>query len=92
MARKKLAKRYRPPQKTDRYKPHNAKDWLTISELSEETGRDVSWLRRLEREGRIPKANRVQVGQLSVRLWPPYRVQEIKDILNGLHPGRPRGS
>ena len=73
-------------------KPAKFSEHVTISELSRIVKREVSWLRQLEREGRIPKASRVQRGQLSVRLWSPEQVEEIEEILSEMKPGRPPGS
>jgi hypothetical protein len=73
-------------------KPTRFSQHVTISELSKIVDREVSWLRQLEREGRIPKASRVQRGQLSVRLWSPVQVEEIQEILSRMKPGRPKAS
>jgi hypothetical protein len=73
-------------------KPAGFKDFVTITELSRITLKDVSWLRRLERAGRIPEASRVTRGELEVRLWSPAQVDEIKVILSNIKTGRPRGS
>jgi DNA-binding transcriptional MerR regulator len=70
-------------------KPAKFSEHVTISELSRIVGREISWLRQLEREGRIPKASRVQRGKLSVRLWSPEQVEEIEDILSEMRVGRP---
>lgn len=74
----------------DFLKPERFRDYVTISELSRIVGKDISWLRRLERRGRIPKASRVTRGELEVRLWSPAQVIEIKEILSHMTPGRPR--
>lgn len=71
-------------------KPPRFSTHLTISELSREVDREISWLRQLEREGRIPKAARVTRGALEVRLWSPAQVEEIKEIIASHRPGRPR--
>lgn len=73
-------------------KPERFKDYVTITELSRITLKDVSWLRRLERAGRIPTASRVKRGELDVRLWSPSQVDEIKVILSNIKTGRPKGS
>jgi DNA-binding transcriptional MerR regulator len=70
-------------------KPKKFQDYLTISELAKECRRDVSTLRQHERDHKIPKAHRVTVGQLEVRLWSPAQVREIKKILARMRPGRP---
>ena len=73
-------------------KPQKFQDYLTITELSREVNRDVSWLKHLERADRIPVAKRVKVGSLLVRLWSPKQVEEIREILSTMRPGRPRKS
>ena len=73
-------------------KPEKFQDYLTITELSREVNRDTSWLKQLERDDRIPQAKRVNVGSLLVRLWSPAQVDEIKQILSMMRPGRPRKS
>ena len=70
-------------------KPKKFQDHKTISELSRFIKRDISRIRQLEREGRIPKAIRVPRGQNEVRLWSPEQCDEIKEIVDGLRPGRP---
>ena len=72
----------------DFMKPERYKDYLTITELSREVNRDTSWIKHLEREDRIPQAKRVKVGSLSVRLWSPAQVEEIRAILSQMRPGR----
>ena len=67
-------------------------DWHhTIGEVASTFGRDVTYIRKLEREGRIPQALRHQLGKLSIRLWSPEQVVLIENILAGMRPGRPRG-
>lgn len=75
----------------DYMKPEGFKDYLTITEMSKAVDRDISWLRKLERDGKIPKAHRVKVGKLSVRLWSPAQRDEINIIVNSLRRGRPPG-
>jgi predicted DNA-binding transcriptional regulator AlpA len=72
-----------------KFKPEKFKHYLTLRELELEVGKDRSWLKKLEAEGRIPKAKRVKRGMLQVRLWSPGDVDEIKRILATLKPGRP---
>jgi len=74
----------------DFWKPEQFKDYVTISELAMMVERDISWLRLLERLDRIPRASRVQRGQLSIRLWSPAQVEEIKIVLSKMKIGRPR--
>jgi len=73
-------------------KPPKFQDHLTILELSRYTGRSQSWLKHLERTGKIPKAARVHQGQLAIRLWSPTQVKEIVEILAKQKVGRPVGS
>jgi hypothetical protein len=70
-------------------KPHGYEKHVTITELSRIVNKDISWLRQLEREDRIPVAARIQRGELLVRLWSPAQVEEIKQILSRMKPGRP---
>jgi DNA-binding transcriptional MerR regulator len=72
------------------FKPKNFPEHVTITELSRLIEIDVAWLRRLERAGRIPKAQRVKRGKLMVRLWSPDQVDEIAEIISHHRPGRPR--
>lgn len=73
-------------------KPTKFQDHYTITELSRHVRRDPSWLKRLERDGRIPTAARVQFGELSIRLWSPNQVDEIAEILSKMKVGRPPAS
>lgn len=73
-------------------KPPQFQNHLTITELSVYVGKDPTWLKKLERAGRIPKAARVHLGELSVRLWSPAQVEEIIEILSRMKPGRPPGT
>jgi hypothetical protein len=72
------------------FKPPKFKDHLTLAELCEKIGKDPSWIRVLEAEGRIPKAARVKRGKLEIRLWSPEQVEEIAAIIARHRPGRPR--
>ena len=71
-------------------KPPKFRNYFTIKEVAQEVGRDVSRIRILETEGRIPKAVRVTRGSLEIRLWSPAQVEEIREIFAQLRPGRPR--
>jgi DNA-binding transcriptional MerR regulator len=71
-------------------KPKKFVNHLTLSELSEKIGRDPRWIRRLEDAGRIPRAQRVNWGGNSVRLWSPAQAKEIKQIIAKHRVGRPR--
>ncbi len=73
-------------------KPPGYENYVTITECARIVERDISWLRRLERAGRIPVAHRVTVGELQVRLWSPEQVDEIKEILSTMRVGRPRST
>lgn len=73
-------------------KPHNYQGHMTLTEVAREVGCDSSWIRKLERAGRIPKATRVQRGELMVRLWSPEQVAEIKQIKSTHRVGRPAQS
>ncbi len=70
-------------------KPKKFRNHLTIAEVAREVERDISWIRRLEKEGRIPKASRVARGQIEIRLWSPEQVKEIKSIIASHKVGRP---
>jgi hypothetical protein len=70
-------------------KPKGYEKHVTLTELSRLVDRDISWLRKLEAENRIPRAKRVEHGQLKVRLWSPNQVKEIREILSRMRPGRP---
>lgn len=70
-------------------KPRGFEKYLTITELSRVIDRDVSWIRKLERDNRIPIARRVEHGVLEIRLWSPKQVKEIKQIIARMRPGRP---
>ena len=72
-------------------KPEAFQDHLTIHEVAREVNKDPTWIRRLEARGRIPKAARVQVGKLSVRLWSPAQVAEIAEIFANMKEGYPKG-
>jgi predicted DNA-binding transcriptional regulator AlpA len=71
----------------DYLKPKKFREYLTITELADVTGKDISWLRRLERANRIPRATRY--GRSNARLWSPEQVEEIKEILATHRVGRP---
>jgi len=73
-------------------KPEKFQDWLTLTEVARLVDRDISWIRKLEADGKIPEAKRVQRGQIEVRLWPPHDVDEIKRVVESARVGRPKGS
>ena len=61
---------------------------MTIGELSVKVDKGRLWLRKLEREGRIPEAKRHRVGKITIRLFSPAQVEEIERILSTMRPGR----
>lgn len=69
-------------------KPERFQNHLTLTEVVRLVKRDPSWIKRLEREGRIPKAARF--GKLRTRLWSPDQVKEIQNVIANSRPGRPR--
>ena len=71
-------------------KPKRYASWLTLQEFADAVERDPSTIRRLEENGRIPKAQRYRVGKLKIRLWHPDQVKEVKEILTTIKAGRPR--
>jgi hypothetical protein len=72
-------------------KPIKFKEYFTLTEASREIGCSIEWLRRLEKDGRIPLAVRVKRGKLEIRLWSPAQIEEIQEILATHRPGRPSG-
>jgi hypothetical protein len=73
-------------------KPKRFKDYKTMSEVAALIPVDTRWLRRLEAEDRIPRAQRVPMGKLQMRLWSPEQVEEIRKIIENHQVGRPKGS
>jgi hypothetical protein len=71
------------------FKPAKFHNHVTITELSRIVNKEVSWLRQLEKDDRIPRAARVKAGKLEIRLWSPAQVEEVKDILSNMRVGRP---
>jgi hypothetical protein len=71
------------------FKPEKFSDYFSLSELAEHIDKDPRWIRRLEADGRIPKARRVSWGKLKVRLWSPAQVEEIAVIVAQHRAGRP---
>jgi hypothetical protein len=76
------------PFDTSRFKPPRFKHFFTINEVARAVNRDPSRIRKLERAGTIPQAQRFQLGKTSMRLWSPEQVEEIKEIVANLKPGR----
>lgn len=77
------------PRAMGYFKPAQYQNHLTLAEMAREIPCDPSWLRKLERAGRIPAAQRVKRGKLSIRLWSPEQRDEIKRIIDGHQVGRP---
>jgi hypothetical protein len=77
------------PRDITYFKPAKYRDYYTLAEMAREVPCDPSWLRKLERAGRIPQAQRVQRGKLSIRLWSPAQRDEIVEIINSHKIGRP---
>lgn len=73
-------------------KPERFQSHMTLSEIAIKVNRDPSTILRLERNEQIPKAQRVRVGKLMVRLWSPKQAEVIQRVIDNLRPGRPRGS
>lgn len=67
----------RDAEKFERWKPSDKQDWMTVKELADYVCRDVSWIRRLDRRGQLPKAARFKVGRLSIRLYSPAQADQI---------------
>jgi hypothetical protein len=76
----------------DYLKPVRFRHYFTVKELADYVDRDPSWIKRLERDGRIPVATRITKGELQIRLWSPEQVDEIEIILSAMKPGRPPGT
>lgn len=76
----------------DYMKPAKFADYLTRSELALFVPCDPSWILKLEKQERIPQAQRVMMGNVSVRLWSPKQAEEIKRIIEGHKVGRPKNS
>ncbi len=82
----------RGPRTLDYMKPKRFKNYLTLTELALFIPADPSWIRRLEKEGRIPEAQRVPMGALMIRLWSPAQARETQSIIEGHRLGRPKNS
>lgn len=78
------------PPSVKHLKPDKFQHYLTIGELARIVKKDVSWIRKLEREGRVPEGTRHKIGSIEIRLYSPAQVQEIKEIFSMMRPGRPR--
>ena len=51
---------------------------LTVSQVARELGMSVDWLRRAEKQGRIPRAQRHLSGW---RVYSPEDVERLKSLL-----------
>lgn len=89
MARK---KRRQTQLRVGQMKPDKFRHYLTLGELALSCHRSKDYIRKLERDGRIPEGVRHKIGRMELRLYPPARVEEIKRIFSQMKPGRPRTS
>jgi hypothetical protein len=81
--------RYRKPYD---FKPARYKHFLTTIEVARVVHRHPVYIRRLEAKDKLPRAMRVPRGKLSMRLWSPEQVEEIKEIFAKARPGNPTGA
>jgi hypothetical protein len=72
------------------WKPVKFQHYLTIGEVSRILKKDPSWIKKLERDDRLPIPVRVQRGELEVRLYSPEQVEEMREIFRRMKPGRPK--
>lgn len=86
-----MATHKRKMRSVKHFKTRRFPDHLTITEVARAVDRDISWIRKLEKDRRIPKAQRVQAGSIMVRLWSPEQVEEIKEVISNMKTGRPPG-
>lgn len=77
------------PRDISYFKPTQYRHFLTLAEMARAVNVDPSWLRKLERAGRIPEAQRVKRGKLHIRLWSPAQKDEIIEIIGSHRVGRP---
>jgi hypothetical protein len=88
----KIVRQKKSESHVGRFKPEAFDGYVTLGELSVIVNRDRDYLRRLEREERLPVPKRVQRGRLYVRLYSPRQVEECKEIIAAMRPGpKPRG-
>jgi len=90
--RSKTPRREPDNRRTQQWKPDGYEEWLTLGELAVRVKRHKDYLRRLERQDRIPIPKRVKRGALEIRLYSPAKVKEIIEILSRMRPGRPRSA
>lgn len=74
----------------DRYKPDGYKHYLTIKELGVSIGREPSWIRKLERQGKLRAPARVTRGLRTIRLYSPELVEEARSYFANAKSGRPK--
>lgn len=74
----------------DYFKREKFMDYLTLGELAIEVGKDPSWIKKLERDGRLPKPKRVRRGALHIRMYSQYDVELIREFFDEMKPGKPR--
>lgn len=79
-----------PLRHAARWKPKRFQHYLTLGEVVRELNKDRDWIVQLEKDGRIPEAKRVKHGQLSIRLFSPEQVEEMREIFAAMRPG-PKG-
>jgi hypothetical protein len=77
-------------KKAGMFKPPKYQHWFTLGEIVELLQKDRDWIRKLEREGRIREPKRVQVGDLSVRLYSPEHLEELREFFKSIQVGRPK--
>jgi hypothetical protein len=87
--RKPIVRKEKNRRRVNQWKPEGYEDWLTLGELSVVLDKDRDYLRRLEREDRLPIPKRVRRGELYVRLYSPLQVTECKEIFSRMKVGRP---
>jgi hypothetical protein len=78
--------------KSERWKPEGFEHYLTMSELCRIVKRDNSRIRSLEKDAaagkiKFPSPIRVKVGKLSVRLYSPEEVEQVKEWFRHARPG-----
>jgi hypothetical protein len=89
MAKREIIRRPKHDHRVKGFKPKGYDGWMTLGELSVVVNRDRDYLRRLERNDRLPIPKRIKRGKLQVRLYSPKQVEECKEILSKMKMGRP---
>ena len=87
--RREIVRQEKSESHVNRFKPKKKgyHGWITLGELSVVVNKDRDYLRRLEREDRLPVPKRIKRGRLYVRLYSPRQVDECKEILANMRPG-----